>query len=195
VAKDGGDGLMPAAELRALLKKAKRRPMSCVVALTKDKVGVILLDRRRKPRKLMGEVRSQAKAAGLELDATTIRFGRASVDGASDSAQVNILVNKPVPGAMRMGLLPQLRAAGMQRCTIGVDEAIETETDDGEDEPDDDADDEAPGAAEGGAAPAPGDAAVPGGATSAAADGGAAIPARHGIVPARCSRIRQPGTS
>ncbi len=173
---------MPAAELRALLKKAKRRPMSCVIALTKDKQGVILLDRRRKPRKLMGELRSQAKAAGLELDTASIRFGRASVDGASDSAQVNIAVNKPVPGAMRLALLPQLRAAGMQRCTINVDEAIETETDDGEDEPDDEADDKAPGAAEGGAALAPGDAAVPGGATSAAAGGGAATPAQPGAA-------------
>jgi len=170
---------MLASELRALLKKAKRRPMSCVVALTKDKQGVILLDRRKKPRKLMGELRGQAKAAGLELDATTIRFGRASVDGASDSAQVNITVNKPVPGAMRLALLPQLRAAGMQRCTINVDEAIEAEADDGEDEPDDgdEAGDEdrggAPGSARGGTVPAPGSGAAPAGLATSGASGAA----------------------
>jgi len=56
-AKDDQGGLMSAAGLKQVLKQAKNKgkPASCVIAFTKDKQGVILVDRRRRPRKLMGE--------------------------------------------------------------------------------------------------------------------------------------------
>jgi len=181
-AKDGDDGpggLMSPAELKQALKFAKRKPVSCVIGFTKDKQGVILVDRRKKPRKLLGEVQAKAKAAGLVLDPASLRFGRVSVDGASDSAQANVTVNKRVPGAMRLALMPQMRAAGFQRLTINADESIESEADDGADEADEDGaeSDEAgggdrsgaSGSAGDGAAPAPGGAARPDGAPPLAA--------------------------
>ncbi len=58
--EDGDDprGLMPPAELRAALKRAGRKPASCVIGLTKDRQAVILLDRLKKPRKLLGEAKA-----------------------------------------------------------------------------------------------------------------------------------------
>lgn len=194
-AKDGAGEVMSAADMKPLLKLSRRRPVSCVVAMTKDKQGVVLLHRRKKPRKLMAELRRQAAAAGMELNAASIRFGRAAVDGASDSALVRFTVNKPAPGAIRMALLERLRPAGFQRCEIAVDEALETEAEDGEDEDTDDEDgagDAAPGAADA-AVPAPNAAAMIDGASSAAGGSGAATPvlagaagvARHGSAPSQ----------
>lgn len=63
--KDNGDGgLMPMAELKPLLRLARRHGVSCAVAMTKAKQGVILLHRRMKPKKLREEMKRQAKAAG-----------------------------------------------------------------------------------------------------------------------------------
>jgi len=47
-----------------------------VIGLTKDRQAVILLNRPKKPRKLLSEAKSQAKATGLDLDLTSLRFGR-----------------------------------------------------------------------------------------------------------------------
>ena len=172
---------MPAAELKPLLKLSRRRPVSCVIAITKDKQGVVLLDRRKKPRKLMSELRRQAAAAGVELNATSIRFGRVAVDGASDGTLVRFTVNKEAPGAMRMALLEQLRPAGFQRCEIVVDESLETESEDGEDEDTDDEDALGEAAAPAGnGAPPP---AVPVFPAMAATAGGSAGAAGVGPVP------------
>lgn len=128
---DVGDGaLMPVADLKLLLHVARRQAVNCAVAIAKDKQGVILLHRRTKPRKLVAELQRQAKASGLELDPTSVRFGRAAVDGGSDSAMVTFTVNKPAPGPMRRALLEQVRPASFQRCEIVVDEGLEAETDD-----------------------------------------------------------------
>lgn len=122
--------LMPPAELKLLLHLARRQALSCTIAMTKDKQGLILLHRRTKPRKLAAELRQKAKSAGLELDPTSVRFGRATVDGGSDSAMVTFTVNKPAPGPMRRALLEQVRPASFQRCEIVVDESLEGEAED-----------------------------------------------------------------
>ena len=129
-------------ELRPLLKIARRRPVTCAVATTKDRQGVVLLDKKLKPRKLAAVLKQKARAGGVELDPATIRFGRTSVDGASDAAKVTFTVHKAAPGAMKMALLPNLRPAGFQRCEFVVNEALETEPEDGEDHhPEDDGED------------------------------------------------------
>ena len=141
-AQDDTAEVMSAAELKPLLKLSRRRPVSCAIAMTKDREGVVLLHRRTKPRKLMGELRRQAVAAGIQLNTGSIRFGRVEVDGGSDSMMVRFTVNKPAPDAMRRCLLAQVRPAGFQRCEVTVDEALETEAegddvDDGDDDDDD----------------------------------------------------------
>ena len=141
-ARDDPAELMPAAELKPLLKLSRRRPVSCAIAMAKDRTGVVLLHRRTKPRKLMAELRRQAAAAGIELNTGSIRFGRAEVDGGSDSMLVRFTVNKPAPEAMRRSLLAQVRPAGFQRCEITVDEGLETEAEGDDDGDDEDGDDE-----------------------------------------------------
>lgn len=154
--KDGGEeGLMTAAEMKPLLHLAKRQPVNCAIAMDKGKQGIILLHRKTRSKKLLAELKAQAKAKGLVLDLTSVRFGRVSVDGASDNGLATFTVNKPAPGPMRRAMLEQVRPAGLQRCEIVVDEGLENETDD----------DEAPGGAD------PGDPAPSGPANAARADG------------------------
>jgi len=142
-AKDGGEdelpGLMPAADLRAALKQSGRKPASCVVGLTKDRQAVILLHRLKRPRKLLGEAKAQAKAAGLVLDLASLRFGRVSVSGGSDSAQAGFVVNKPVPPAVQQAMRAPMRAAGHPRFTVSADPSLEDEVD-GPDDADPDGD-------------------------------------------------------
>ena len=128
----GSEPITPMAELKPLLHLARRKPLGCAVAMDKGKQGHVLLHRRTKPKKLLAELKRQAKASGIELDPTSLRFGRASVDGASDSGMMTFTVNKPAPGPMRRALLEQVRPAGLQRCEIVVDEGLENEPD-GED--------------------------------------------------------------
>lgn len=130
---DAGDGkeLMSAAELKPLLMQSKRKPVSCVIGMTKDKQGVLLLDKKVKPRKLLAEAKTRARSAGLELDLVSLRFGRASVD-AADSGTVQFVVNKDAPGALRPKLVEKLRPAGIRKCEIGVDAALENESEDDE---------------------------------------------------------------
>ena len=172
MAASGDDGeVMSAAELKPLLRLSRRRPVSCAICMTKDREGVVLLNRRMKPRKVMAELRRQATAASMGLNTSSIRFGRATVDGASDSTMVRFTVNKAAPGAMRIALLEQLRPAGFQRCEIVVDEALEAETDDGEEMDDVDGEDGAGG--EDGAAS---EDAAPGKVSGVLGGGGAARP-------------------
>jgi len=132
--EDGGNGkdLMSASELKPLLVQSKRKPVSCAIGMTKDKQGVLLLDRRMKPRKLMAAMKAKAKSAGLELDQVSVRFGRVSVDP-GDSATAVFTVNKEAPAALRMKLQAKLRPAGFRKCDITVDAKLEDEGE--EDEP------------------------------------------------------------
>ena len=129
---DGPVEVMPAAELKPLLVLSKRQAVGYAIGMTRDKQGVVLLHRRKKPRKLMAELLRQAKAAGADLNRATMRFGRATVDGASDSSTVHFTVNKHVPDALRVKLLERLRPVGFQHCDIVVDEDLESESEDGE---------------------------------------------------------------
>ncbi len=183
--KDGGEGggLMTPADLRAALKRSGRKPASCVIGLTKDRQAVILLHRLKRPRKLLGEAKAQAKAAGLVLDLATLRFGRVSVSGGSDSAQAGFVVNKPGPPAVQQAMRAPMRAAGHPRFTVNADPSLEDEADDSPDEVDgdgdgdgDDADLDGDGTG-GGATPRPAATATGGAAASAGAATGAAAPA------------------
>lgn len=174
--------IMSPADLKQLLHLAKRQPLSCAIAMDKDKQGHVLLHRRSKPKKLLAELKRQAKAEGVELDPTTLRFGRASVDGSSDSGMVTFTVNKPAPGPMRPALLKQVRPAGLQRCEIVVDEALENETDDDADEAKDGdvgaraATPDGTGTGDRGAAGHAAAAAATGGSVHGSADGGLGVP-------------------
>ena len=57
--------LMPAGEVKVLLKRARRRPVPCVIAMTKDRQAVVMLHKRTKPRKLALDIKAKAHVAGV----------------------------------------------------------------------------------------------------------------------------------
>ena len=122
--------LMEPAELRAALRLAREQPRFCAVALTKERQAVVLLDKRVKPRKLATKLKADARAARIELDPSTIRFGRAAVDGASDNGRVVFTVQKDAPASMQRAMLPVLRPVGYQRCEFVTDAQLEAEPED-----------------------------------------------------------------
>ncbi len=125
------DDIMSAGELKPILAQAKKgNPASVAIALSKDKDSVMLADKRKKPKKLMAEMKQQAGTAGLELDTTSMRFGRATVDPEKDAALLTLTVNKDASGAMRPKLLELLKKAGFSKLEIVVDAALENESED-----------------------------------------------------------------
>jgi len=121
---------MSPAEMKPLLLLSKREPVSAVIGLTKGKEGVVFLAKKVKPRKLVAQVKKQAADANIELDMTSLRFGRAAVNSAVDSALVTFTVNKEAAGALKPKLLPQLKKVGFAKCEIVVDASLENEDDD-----------------------------------------------------------------
>ena len=85
--KKGGsatDNIMSPAEMKPLLMMSKREPVNAVIGMTKDHEGVILLSKRIKPRKLLAQLKADARKSKIELDATSLRFGKAEVDTDKD---------------------------------------------------------------------------------------------------------------
>jgi hypothetical protein len=124
----GPDDIMTHAEIKAVLAFAKRGdPASCAIALTKDKDGVLLLDKKRKPKAVLNELKKKAGAAGLELETTSFRFGRAVVDTENDPGLLSLVINKDSPGVMRPKLLERVKKAGFMKLELTVDTALEVE--------------------------------------------------------------------
>lgn len=124
----GPDDIMSPADMKPILAQAKRgNPASCAIGLTKDKEGVVLLDKRKKPKKLMAELKKQAAGAGLELDMASLRFGHALVDAEEGTNLLKFSVNKEAPGAMRPKLLEHVKKAGFGKIEIVVDAGLEAE--------------------------------------------------------------------
>ena len=129
----GPDDIMSPGEMKPILALARRgNPASCAIGLTKDKEGVILLDKRRKPKQLLAEMKKQAASLGLELETTTLRFGHAVVDTDEDAGLLTFSVNKAAPGAMRPRLLEHVKKAGFVKIEIIVDAGLENEPEEDE---------------------------------------------------------------
>jgi hypothetical protein len=124
----GPDDIMSPADMKPILALARHGdPVSCVIALTKEKHGVILLDKRKKPKQLMAALKKQAASAGLELEMPSLRFGRATVDREQDAGLLTFVVNKDAAGAMRPKLLERLKKVGFSKIEIVVDESLDEE--------------------------------------------------------------------
>lgn len=127
--------IMSPAEMKPILALAKKgAPVSCAIALTEEKEGVILLDKKRKPKKVFAELKKQAASAGLRLETTSIRYGRASIDTDQEAGLVTMTVNKEAPGALRPKLLESLKKAGFGKLEIIVEEGLEEESEEDETE-------------------------------------------------------------
>jgi hypothetical protein len=175
------DDIMTPAEMKPILARAKHGdPASCVICLTKDKDGVILLDKRKKPKQLVSLLKKAAAAAGLELENPSIRFGKATITE-DEAGLVNFVVNKEASGAMRPKLLALLKKAGYQKVEISVDEGLEDESEE------DDAQEEQPQQAAAPAAAPP--AAAPVAATPAATQQEASPAPPEDAMPALKKRL------
>jgi len=122
--KKGGattDTIMSPTEMKPLLMLSKHQPVSAVVGMTRDKEGVILLSRRLKPKKLLVQLKADARKAKVDLDITSLRFGKAEVDTDKDSGLVMFTVNKDAPGALRMKLLELIKRVPLGKVEIDVD--------------------------------------------------------------------------
>ena len=130
------DDIMSPADMKPILAHAKHAgPVSCVIALTQDKDGVILLDKRKKPKQLLAELKKQAAGAGLDLEKPTLRFGRARVDTEQEAGLLTFVVNKETNSAMRLKLLERVKKVGFSKVEIIVDKALDEEPEEDQADP------------------------------------------------------------
>jgi hypothetical protein len=121
------DSIMSPAEMKPLLMMSKREPVNAVIGMTKDHEGIILLSKRIKPKKLLAQLKADARKSKIELDVTSLRFGKAEVDADKDSGLVMFTVNKDAPSALRMKLLELVKRVPYAKVEIDVDAKIEDE--------------------------------------------------------------------
>ncbi len=121
----GPDAIMALAEIKPVLALSKRgAPISCAIALTKEKEGDILLHRKLKPKQPAAELKKEDAGAGRTLEATSLRFGRAEVDVEVNPGLLTLIVNKDAPWALRAKLLEQVRKAGYKALEITIGRAL-----------------------------------------------------------------------
>ena len=119
---------MEPAKMKPLLSLSKREPVQAAIALTADGVGVILLDKKAKPRKVGEMLKADATKNGLKLNLASLRYGRAEVDPDYDPAMVRFFINKDAPGTLRPKLVEVVRLVAYQKVEINVDPSLEEES-------------------------------------------------------------------
>jgi len=157
---------MEKAELKQLLVRSKKEPVSCAVAQAKEPAfALILLHKIKQPKALSKQLEGDFK------DAKNFRWGTAFVDVDDNPKLVVFKLNKPAPGIARK-LVKSLKGTGFTKARLQFDDGSAPE------EHDDEASEEAP-AQPGAAAPAGADAAAapPAAAPQAAANEAPAQPA------------------
>ncbi|HSZ89380.1 MAG TPA: hypothetical protein VK822_08375, partial [Acetobacteraceae bacterium] len=92
------DTIMEPGEMKPLLALSKREPVHAAVGITSDGDGIILLDKKKKPKKVLAELKASAAKAKIQLQPSTLRFGKAEVDTDYDSGMVRFFLNKEAPG-------------------------------------------------------------------------------------------------
>ena len=99
-------------DLKKLLVRAKREPVSCALA-SGEGAGpyLILLDRAKDPRAVLGLLKKQFPTA------RTPAFGTASVDADANPKQVCFTVNKKAPGVARK-LVKALKGTGFTKVLV-----------------------------------------------------------------------------
>jgi hypothetical protein len=126
------DTIMSPGEMKPLLALSKREPVHVAIGLTADGDGVILLNRRVKPKKLLAMLKSDASKAKIQLQPSTLRFGKAEVDTDYDPGMVRLFLNKAAPSNMRMKLLEVVKRIPYQKVELNVEPSFEDEPDDEE---------------------------------------------------------------
>jgi hypothetical protein len=126
--KGGQDTIMPVSEMRAVMSIARQSGSATVAfAQNSDHEGVLLMDRRISPKKLLKDLKDKAGKASMRLDASAMRFGRIQIEG---SGHVTFVVNRETSPNMRPKLLEHLKAIGYSHLQIVVDLSLESEPED-----------------------------------------------------------------
>ena len=87
--------------MKPLLALSKREPVFCAIGITADGDGVIFMDKKAKAKKCLAMLKAAAGKEKIQLQAATLRFGKAEVDTDYDSGMVRFFINKDAPGNMR----------------------------------------------------------------------------------------------
>jgi hypothetical protein len=124
------DSIMTPEKMKPMLALSKREPVHAAIGLTADGEGLILLDKKAKPKKVLSMLRADASKGKLQLNAASLRFGRAEVDTDYDSGMVRFFINKDAPGNMRMKLVEVVKRIPYQKVEINVDPTLEEEPED-----------------------------------------------------------------
>ncbi len=126
--------IMPAADLKPLLTKSKKEPLSAAIALTTDEEGIILLDKKKKPKGVRSLLLKEAAKNKVSLNKQSIRFGRAEVDTDYDAGMVRFFIDKEAPGKMRQKLVEVVKQISYSKVELNVDLALEAEPEEEEEQ-------------------------------------------------------------
>ncbi len=124
------DAIMAADKMKPLLALSKKEPVQAAIGLTSDGDGLLLLDKKAKPKKVLSMLRAAAAKAKLQLNSSSLRFGRAEVDTEYDAGMVRLFINKDAPGNMRIKLIEVVKRIPYQKVEINVDPSLEDEPED-----------------------------------------------------------------
>ena len=121
------DSFMTADKMKPLLALSKREPVQAAFGLTTDGDGVLLLDKKMKPKKVLSVLKATAGKSKIQLQPSTLRFGKAEVDTDYDSGMVRFFINKEAPGNMRSKLVEVVKRIPYQKVELNVDPSLEDE--------------------------------------------------------------------
>jgi hypothetical protein len=124
------DKIMTAGAMKPILAVSKREPVQAAVGLTSTGDGVILLDKKKKPKQLLAILKADAKKNHIVLQAATLRFGKAEVDTDYDPGMVRFFLNKEAPGNLRAKLVLVVKKIPYQKVELNVDTSFEDEPED-----------------------------------------------------------------
>lgn len=121
------DSIMPPAKMKPLLALSKQEPVQAAIGLSTEGEGIILLDKKAKPKKVASMLKASAAKAKIQLNTSSLRFGRAQVDTDYDAGTVRFFVNKEAPGVMRTKLIEVVKRIPFQKVEINVDLSLNEE--------------------------------------------------------------------
>jgi hypothetical protein len=129
------DSIMAPDKMKPLLALSKREPVQAALGISADGEGVILLDKKAKPKRVLSMLKSGAAKAKLQLNSASLRFGRAEVDPEYDPATIRFSINKEPPGPYRIKMVELVRRIPYQKVEFHVDPSLEEEPEEETEQP------------------------------------------------------------
>jgi hypothetical protein len=114
------DDIMPSGRMRAILAETRRgNEVSCAFALTGERLGLALLDRRIAPKQLNDTLRKRAAGKGIELVRGASCYGVATIDPDGNPKIVRLALNKGASSALRQQIRDLIKDAGFKGIAFG----------------------------------------------------------------------------